>query len=98
MPSPSLLTCPTSSLPREPAPALAELRAAIHGATAGRGAHRERAERERFTEGVCVSETSIRCWAAMVGPLVGPLRLPGVGLMAAVAAVAAVPEGLRPQP
>jgi hypothetical protein len=78
MPSPSPLSCLPPGARSDHAAALAELRAAIHRATAGHVAHRERAERERFNEGVCVSETSIRCWAAMVGPLVGPLRLPGI--------------------
>ncbi|RTL36413.1 MAG: hypothetical protein EKK53_22940 [Burkholderiales bacterium] len=78
MPALSPLSCPRRSAGIEHVPALTELRESIHRATAGPVARRERAERQAFTTGVLVGETTIRCWAAMVGPLVGPLRIPGV--------------------
>lgn len=52
----------------DPSAGLAELREAIHRATAGRVSRNERVERQRFSEGVLVSESSISCWAALVWP------------------------------
>lgn len=47
---------------------VAELRDHIHRATAGQVGPLERVERQRFSEGVLVSETTISCWAALVWP------------------------------
>jgi hypothetical protein len=68
MPAPSPLSCPQRCVHAEQAPALAELRESIHRATAGRVSRLERQERQRFSEGVLVNETSISCWAALVWP------------------------------
>ena len=89
MPARSLTSCPPHAAVADHAPALIELRESIHRATAGPVARRERAERQAFSAGVVVGETSLRCWASTVGPLVGPLWIPGVWPLRAA------PLGLR---
>lgn len=78
MPARTLPSWPPHAAVADHALALIELRASIHRATAGPVARRERAERQAFSAGVVVGETSLRCWASTVGPLVGPLWIPGV--------------------
>lgn len=85
MPARPRPSCPPHAAVAEHPPALTELRESIHRATAGPVARRERAERQAFSAGVVVGEASIRSWAATVGPLVGPLWIPGVWPLRAAA-------------
>lgn len=68
MHAPSPLSCPQRCARADQGAGLSDLRESIHRATAGRVGRDEQAARQRFADGVLVSETSLSCWGALVWP------------------------------